>query len=73
MTAIEAITPEWLKVENFTQLKLILWDTVLTALVVLFFGDAFKSQGEYEWKLMLIPIAILIVTLSRLLIKIAKK
>ena len=27
---VERITPEWLMVKNFTQLKFILWDTVLT-------------------------------------------
>jgi uncharacterized membrane protein YqhA len=73
VSLIDTITPEWLKVENFTQLKLILWDTVLTTLVVMFVGDAFRKQGEYEWKLMLIPIAILLISLSKFLIKVSKK
>jgi len=38
MTTIDDIAPDWLKVKNFTQLKLILWDTVLTTLVIIFIG-----------------------------------
>ena len=47
---VENISPSWLHVENFTQLKLILWDTVLTTLVVLFVGDVFSARGiQYDW------------------------
>ena len=63
------ITPEWLRVENFTQLKLILWDTALTTLVVIFVGDAFKAGGKYDWELTIIPIAILLISFSKYLIK----
>jgi uncharacterized membrane protein YqhA len=67
-------TPNWLKVENFTQLKLILWDTVLTTLVVLFAGETFRSLDEtYDWKLLFIPIAVLLIAFSKFLIKRAKK
>lgn len=70
---LEIITPNWLKVDNFTQLKLILWDTVLTTLVVIFIGDAYRKKGEYNWELLLIPIAILLISLSRFLLKAVKK
>ncbi len=73
MSAIDDIAPEWLKVENFTQLKLILWDTVLTTLVVLFIGDAFLAAGQYDWNLTIIPIAILLISFGKFLIKKAKK
>lgn len=66
---IKKITPDWLQVENFTQLKLILWDTVLTTLVVLFIGDAFKANGQYDWELIIIPIAIILISFSKYLIK----
>ena len=65
----DKITPEWLRVENFTQLKLILWDTALTTLVVMFIGDAFKAGGKYDWELTIIPIAILLISFSKYLIK----
>ncbi|MDN3723542.1 YqhA family protein [Aequorivita sp. SDUM287046] len=69
MAHLEGIAPPWLHVENFTQLKLILWDTVLTTLVVLFIGDVFIASGNYNWNLTIIPIAILMISLAKFLIK----
>ena len=69
MNSLDTITPKWLKVENFTQLKLILWDTALTTLVVIVIGDAFRSKGNYDWQLTIIPITILLISLSKFLIK----
>jgi uncharacterized membrane protein YqhA len=67
------LTPKWLQVESFTQLKLILWDTVLTTLVVVFIGDVFRAAGEYTWSLTIIPIAIFLISLGKFLIKNVKK
>lgn len=69
INVIDGITPKWLKVENFSQLKLILWDTVLTTLVVLFIGNAFRANGVYNWELTIIPITILLISFSKYLIK----
>ena len=69
MSVIDSITPEWLKVENFTQLKLILWDTVLTTLVVLVVGDVFRTKGLYDWQLAIVPAIVLLIALSKYLIK----
>lgn len=66
-------TPNWLKVESFTQLKLILWDTILTTLVILFASETYKNlDNNYDWKLLFIPIGILLISLSKFLIKKAK-
>ena len=73
MNIIDSITPQWLRVENFTQLKIILWDTVLTTLVVLFIEDIVRANGEYVWELMVIPIAIVFISFSRYLIKKGKR
>jgi uncharacterized membrane protein YqhA len=69
MTLIDTITPDWLKVENFTQLKLILWDTVLTTLVVFFLSIVVRDEGEYNWQTAIIPGSILLISLSKYLIK----
>ena len=45
----------------------------LPTLVIMFFAEAYKNQGEYEWKLMLLPITILIITFSKYLMKATKK
>lgn len=70
---VDSIAPSWLHVENFTQLKLILWDTVLTTLVVLFVGDVFTANGQYDWSLTMLPIAIFLISLGKYLIKKVKK
>ena len=69
MRVIDTITPEWLKVKSFTELKLILWDTLLTTLVIKFVSDAFIADGVYNWQLTIIPIGIFLISLSRYLIK----
>jgi len=69
MDVIDTITPDWLKVKNFTELKLILWDTLLTTLVIKFVSDAFIADGVYNWRLTIVPIGILLIALSRFLIK----
>lgn len=66
---IDVITPKWLKVEDFTQLKLILWDTVLTTLVILVVGDIFRTNGNYGWQLTIVPATVLIISFSKYLIK----
>ena len=72
-TLVDSIAPKWLQVESFTQLKLILWDTVLTTLVVVFIGDVFRASGQYNWNLTIIPVAIFLISLGKFLIKKVKK
>lgn len=73
MTRLDGFIPQWLKVESFSELKLILWDTVLTTLVFLFIGDMFIAAGNYRWELLLTPAAILMISVSKFLLKKAKK
>ena len=71
-TIVDGVTPAWLRVNNFTELKLILWDTILTTLVVMFVENIVSANGEFTWELMVIPVAILFISLSRYLIKAVK-
>ncbi len=63
MNAIDIITPDWLKVKSFTELKLILWDTLLTTLVIKFVSDTFLAHGVYNWRLTIVPIGIFLIGL----------
>ena len=56
--------PAWLDVHNFTELKLLLWEAVLTTLVVFFVSDVVKSEGHYSWELFIIPGSIIMLSLS---------
>jgi uncharacterized membrane protein YqhA len=69
ISVVKEIVPKWLMVSNFTQLKLILWDTILTTLVVLFVEDIVTADGNYTPELMVIPSSILLIALSRYFIK----
>ena len=73
ISLVESISPSWLQIENFTQLKFIMWDTVLTTLVVVFVGDIFRATGTYDWTFITIPCAILLISLGKYLIKKPKK
>ncbi len=64
--------PEWLKVKSFTQLKIILWEAILTTLVVTWLAGLaelrIKSEGV-SWEILIIPAGILIIALSLYLLK----
>jgi len=61
--------PKWLNINNFTDLKLLLWEAVLTTLVVYFVSDIIKKDGHYDWTILLLPGAILLLTVSTFLLK----
>ena len=61
--------PTWLDVKNFTELKLVLWEAVLTTLVVFFVSALIKQEDHYGWELLIIPISIILLSLSIFIIK----
>jgi uncharacterized membrane protein YqhA len=63
------IVPEWLNIKNFTGLKMILWETILTTLIVLFVSDVVRKDGNLDWKDLVIPVAILLMSASMVVIK----
>lgn len=67
--ALEEVTPEWFRKINFTQLKLILWETVLTTLVIVFLSKILIDFGNLTWELIIIPASIVFISLSIFLIK----
>jgi len=66
--ALGSITPEWLMVENFTQLKLILWDTMLITLVVKFLEGVFRGNHESFLQFIGLPVAIFLIATSKYMI-----
>jgi uncharacterized membrane protein YqhA len=64
--------PEWLHVRNFTQLKVILWEAILTTLVVSWLANLVEKEinGENtDLYSLVIPAGILIIALSLFLLK----
>lgn len=62
--------PSWMKVKSFLELKLILWEAVLTVLVVAFLGHAAVVQAEdLNWKILILPASILMLAVSLFIMK----
>ncbi len=67
--ALDGITPQWLKVKSFTELKLLLWETILTSMVIIFASQLLKEDSVYKWEYLIIPIGILLISLSAYLVR----
>lgn len=58
----------WLRIESFGSLKLLLWDTFLVTLFMLFITRLVSAQS-LSWDLLVLPGAILMLTISSYLLK----
>ena len=68
--------PEWLRIKNFLQLKVILWEAILTTLVVSYLAGLAeqKVQGlQFNIDNLILPAAILIISLSLFVLKKGEK
>jgi len=64
--------PEWLKVKNFMQLKIILWEAILTTLVISYLAGLVQAKMAGEIitiSSLIIPGSILIIALSLYFLK----
>ncbi|MCH4821739.1 YqhA family protein [Gramella lutea] len=56
--------PKWLRIKNFLELKMLLWQTILVSLVIFFVDQLFEKNDEMSWNLLIIPTAILMLSIS---------
>lgn len=64
--------PKWLEIRNFIQLKVILWEAILTTLVVSYLAGLAEQrmQGEpLQLQHLIIPSAILLIAISLFFLK----
>lgn len=61
--------PEWMRVKSLTELKLLLWEAILATLVVAAASGIIAALPHLEWKLLVLPAAILILSVSYFLLK----
>jgi len=62
--------PVWLRIESITELKVLIWETVLTTLLIVAMSDV--SSALYEpttWAILLTPAAVLLLAISLFFIK----
>jgi uncharacterized membrane protein YqhA len=63
--------PKWLHIKNFMELKVILWEAILTTMLVSFLSGAVERKMIRDPKVedLIVPAAILIIALSLYLLK----
>lgn len=66
---INAYELPWLKIDNFSQLKYILWEMLLTTLFVYFTGQVIIASNHLEWIILILPVSILLLALAFKLIR----
>ena len=54
----------WLKINDFSQLKTLLWSTLLLTLVVSFSTSILKTQGQLEYTMLIVPASVLFFSLA---------
>jgi uncharacterized membrane protein YqhA len=65
--------PEWLRIQNFKGLKVLLWETILVTLVVFSFTNILTTKGGLKWDALILPCIILILMLGLFLMKRSEK
>ncbi len=61
--------PEGMRVKSLTELKLLLWEAILATLVVAAASGIIAALPNLEWKLLVLPMAILVLSVSYFLLK----
>jgi uncharacterized membrane protein YqhA len=62
--------PGWLRIGSITQLKVLLWETILTTLLIVSLSDLIRDLfTKLEWSALAMPVAILVLALSLFFMK----
>ncbi len=65
-----AALPSWLRIDSITQLKVLLWETTLTTLMIVALSDLIRGLfTTLAWNALTIPAAILLLALSLFFMK----
>lgn len=64
--------PEWMRVKNFAQLKFLLMEAIITTTFVMFVSAFVKFIDTLDWRFILIPASILLLSVSLKLLKSGK-
>lgn len=66
---LHGLTPAWFEAASLTDLKILIWEVLLTAVLIVFIGDVYRAEGNYSWNMLLVPAAILLISCSILFLK----
>jgi uncharacterized membrane protein YqhA len=56
--------PSWLNINNFKELKVLLWETILVTLVVFTLTSIATDRSGLHWEMLILPGVVLILSLS---------
>jgi uncharacterized membrane protein YqhA len=75
MNYTETKIPRWLRLESIFELKALLWQSVLTTLVVIFLNYSVVtiSRHNFQWEFMAFPISIMVIAIALYFLKLAEK
>jgi len=62
-SSIESV-PEWMRVRNLSELKFLIWEAILAALVVASVESFVVAGHELTWEALILPLGILILALG---------
>jgi uncharacterized membrane protein YqhA len=65
----KADLPGWMRIKSLTELKMLLWEAILATLVVAAASSLIAALPQLEWKLLVLPLAILVLAVSYFLLK----
>ena len=60
---MEAV-PEWMRVRNLSELKFLIWEAILAALVVASVESFVAAGDELTWSALILPLGTLILSLG---------
>jgi uncharacterized membrane protein YqhA len=61
--------PSWLNINNFKELKVLLWETILVTLVVFTLTSIATDRSGLHWEMLILPGVVLILSLSLYLMR----
>jgi uncharacterized membrane protein YqhA len=65
---LKSVSFSWLKIDTFMDLKILLWDTFLVTLLVLFVTSLVHAES-LDWSIFILPASIFLLTSSSFLLK----
>ena len=60
---------KWLKIGNFSELKMLLWEAVMITLVIFFMTSFIEKEGHVDWMFLVLPISIILLAVSYFVMK----
>ena len=60
---IDAV-PDWMRVKNLSELKFLIWEAILVALVVASVEGFVSSGHDLSWNALILPVGILILAIG---------